>query len=182
MLNDRPVACQTREPTDPQGDRCPEGADEVCAQRRMRCHCEPVRRLVWQSVSSPAGAFRASGRECLLSPATKGTKSAAKTYGFGFPRRGANLFSLMAFPARPQNLPGFSPVKRTVPPQLAAWRCRAPLPVATVWLCALPRAQRALAPSVPAIARRAKPDVAILAPSGRGLSAKLTGGEKKPSP
>ena len=23
VLNDRPVACQTREPTDPQGDRCP---------------------------------------------------------------------------------------------------------------------------------------------------------------
>ena len=25
VLNDRPVACQTREPTDPQGDRCPVG-------------------------------------------------------------------------------------------------------------------------------------------------------------
>ena len=24
VLNDTPVACQTREPTDPQGDRCPQ--------------------------------------------------------------------------------------------------------------------------------------------------------------
>jgi len=29
VLNDTPVACQTRGPTDPQGDRRPEGVDEV---------------------------------------------------------------------------------------------------------------------------------------------------------
>ena len=30
VLNDRPVACQIREPTDPQGDGCPR-------RGRMRC-------------------------------------------------------------------------------------------------------------------------------------------------
>ena len=35
-------------------------------------------------------------------------------------------------------VPPFLSDKRTVPPQLSAWRCRAPLPGATVWFCALP--------------------------------------------
>ena len=30
VLNDRPVACQIREPTDPQGDKCPH-------RGRIRC-------------------------------------------------------------------------------------------------------------------------------------------------
>ena len=34
VLNDTPVACQTRGPTDPQGDRWRAAPDEVTAQRR----------------------------------------------------------------------------------------------------------------------------------------------------
>ena len=37
MLNDRPVACQTREPTDPQGDRCPHIPAALAATYPLRC-------------------------------------------------------------------------------------------------------------------------------------------------
>ena len=41
----------------------------------------------------------------------------------------------------------FFPVKRTAPPQLSAWRCRAPLPVATPQLsCSTERADRVVRP------------------------------------
>ena len=36
-LNDRPVACQTREPTDPQGDRCPHIPAALAATYPLRC-------------------------------------------------------------------------------------------------------------------------------------------------
>ena len=37
VLNDRPVACQTREPTDPQGDRCPHIPAASAATYPLRC-------------------------------------------------------------------------------------------------------------------------------------------------
>ena len=37
VLNDRPVACQTREPTDPQGDRCPHIPAALAATYPLRC-------------------------------------------------------------------------------------------------------------------------------------------------
>ena len=53
VLNDTPVACQTRGPTDPQGDRCPRrGADEVSLVPRPR----------------RSGLFRAPTRALSLSP------------------------------------------------------------------------------------------------------------------
>ena len=36
-LNDRPVACQIREPTDPQGDRCPHTTAALAATYPLRC-------------------------------------------------------------------------------------------------------------------------------------------------
>ena len=37
MLNDRPVACQIRGPTDPQGDRCPNIPAALAATYPLRC-------------------------------------------------------------------------------------------------------------------------------------------------
>ena len=37
VLNDRPVACQIREPTDPQGDRCPHIPAALAATYPLRC-------------------------------------------------------------------------------------------------------------------------------------------------
>ena len=37
MLNDTPVACQTRGPTDPQGDRCPHIPAALAATYPLRC-------------------------------------------------------------------------------------------------------------------------------------------------
>ena len=37
MLNDTPVACQTREPTDPQGDRFPHIPAALAATYPLRC-------------------------------------------------------------------------------------------------------------------------------------------------
>ena len=37
VLNDTPVACQTREPTDPQGDRCPHIPAASAATYPLRC-------------------------------------------------------------------------------------------------------------------------------------------------
>ena len=37
MLNDRPVACQTRGPTDPQGDRCPHIPAALAVTYPLRC-------------------------------------------------------------------------------------------------------------------------------------------------
>ena len=36
-MNDTPVACQTREPTDPQGDRCPHIPAALAATYPLRC-------------------------------------------------------------------------------------------------------------------------------------------------
>ena len=37
VLNDTPVACQTREPTDPHGDRCPHIPAALAATYPLRC-------------------------------------------------------------------------------------------------------------------------------------------------
>ena len=37
MLNDTPVACQIRGPTDPQGDRCPHIPAALAATYPLRC-------------------------------------------------------------------------------------------------------------------------------------------------
>ena len=37
VLNDTPLACQTREPTDPQGDRCPHIPAALAATYPLRC-------------------------------------------------------------------------------------------------------------------------------------------------
>ena len=54
VLNDTPVACQTREPTDPQGDRYPR-------RGQMRCPSSPV-------PPQRQGLFRAPARALSLSP------------------------------------------------------------------------------------------------------------------
>ena len=55
MLNDTPVACQTREPTDPQGDRCPHIPAALAATYPLRCFAPQWARFDNRhSISAPA--------------------------------------------------------------------------------------------------------------------------------
>ena len=66
-MNDTPVACQTREPTDPQGDRW--HGEAVADEASPRSGVKPP-------VPAAAGYF-APRRELLLSAVTKVAKSTA---------------------------------------------------------------------------------------------------------
>ncbi len=78
-MNDTPVACQIREPTDPQGDRCPR-------RGRMRC-----RRAAAQNAPVPARSQRRGyftpRRELLLSAVTKVAKSTGRNCVSALPQR-----------------------------------------------------------------------------------------------
>ena len=86
VLNDTPVACQTREPTDPQGDRW---------------HGEAVTdegSLVPRPRRSVRGYF-APRRELLLSAVTKVAKSTGRNYVSALPQRaipGSDLLRILA--------------------------------------------------------------------------------------
>ena len=54
-MNDTPVACQTREPTDPQGDRCPHIPAALAATYPLRCFAPQWARFDNRhSISAPA--------------------------------------------------------------------------------------------------------------------------------
>ena len=83
MLNDRPVACQIRGPTDPQGDRCPRRG----RMRRRRAAAQAQYLSPMGIVSRPgASAFFVSDgdnfaprRELLLSPTAPFLPTAEET-------------------------------------------------------------------------------------------------------
>ena len=55
VLNDTPVACQTRRPTDPQGDRCPHIPAALAATYPLRCFAPQWARFDNRhSISAPA--------------------------------------------------------------------------------------------------------------------------------
>ena len=55
VLNDTPVACQIREPTDPQGDRCPHIPAALAATYPLRCFAPQWARFDNRhSISAPA--------------------------------------------------------------------------------------------------------------------------------
>ena len=55
VLNDTPVACQTRGPTDPQGDRCPHIPAALAATYPLRCFAPQWARFDNRhSISAPA--------------------------------------------------------------------------------------------------------------------------------
>ena len=80
VLNDTPVACQTREPTDPQGDRCPHIPAASAATYPLRCFAPQWARFdnrhstsaptptLTASAAAAQGLFRAPARAFLLSP------------------------------------------------------------------------------------------------------------------
>ena len=89
VLNDTPVACQIREPTDPQGDRCPHIPAALAATYPLRCFAPQWARFDNRhSISAPAPILSlhqrqrrkdsfAPRRELLLSAVTKVAKSTA---------------------------------------------------------------------------------------------------------
>ena len=79
----------------------------------------------------------ASGGPISFNSERNGGKNAAKTNGFGFPRRGASFSPLLLFPTRLRRIFGFSSVQRAVRRPLSA-TASLPLPGATVGPCVLP--------------------------------------------
>ena len=68
MLNDRPVACQTRGPTDPQGDRFPHIPAALAATYPLRCFApqwarfdDRQKRAAYQPLPSLLSAAAAQG-------------------------------------------------------------------------------------------------------------------------
>ena len=70
VLNDTPVACQTREPTDPQGDRCPHIPAALAATYPLRCKAPQWARFDNRhSISAPTPTLTAvSGAGAISRP------------------------------------------------------------------------------------------------------------------
>ena len=98
-MNDTPVACQTRGPTDPQGDRCPHIPAALAATYPLRCSAPQWARFDNRhSISAPAPILSlhqrqrrrdnfAPRRELLLSAVTKVAKSTGRNCVSALPQR-----------------------------------------------------------------------------------------------
>ena len=92
-MNDTPVACQTREPTDPQGDRWhgEAVADEASPRSGVSAHYLSPTGIVSRPGASAffvsAGDSFAPRRELLLSAVTKVAKSTGRNYVSALPQR-----------------------------------------------------------------------------------------------
>ena len=110
-LNDRPVACQTRGPTDPQGDRFPPIPAALAATYPLRCFAPQWARFDNRhSTSAPdptlaqhqrqrRRGYFAPRRELLLSAVTKVAKSTGRNCVSALPQRaipGSDLLHLLA--------------------------------------------------------------------------------------
>ena len=136
VLNDTPVACQTREPTDPQGDRCPHIPAALAATYPLRCFAPQWARFDNRhSISAPAPILSlhqrqrrrdsfAPRRELLLSAVTKVAKSTGRNYVSALPQRAMPVHCHPRFPSRNRRFPD-----RCRSPDCAstAFRCRCPL-------------------------------------------------------
>ena len=99
VLNDTPVACQIRGPTDPQGDRCPHIPAALAATYPLRCSAPQWARFdnrLSTSAPDPTLAQRqrqrrkdsfAPRRELLLSAVTKVAKSTGRNCVSALPQR-----------------------------------------------------------------------------------------------
>ena len=135
-LNDRPVACQTREPTDPQGDRCPYIPAALAATYPLRCFAPQWARFdnrqrLQRTSPYPHCCQRqrrrgyfAPRRELLLSAVTKVAKSTGRNYVSALPQRATPVRCRPRFPSRNRRFPD-----RCRSPDCAstAFRCRCPL-------------------------------------------------------
>ena len=136
VLNDTPVACQTRRPTDPQGDRCPHIPAALAATYPLRCFAPQWARFDNRhSISAPAPILSlhqrqrrrdsfAPRRELLLSAVTKVAKSTGRNYVSALPQRAMPVHCHLRFPSRNRRFPD-----RCRSPDCAstAFRCRCPL-------------------------------------------------------
>ena len=142
-MNDTPVACQTRGPTDPQGDRCPHIPAASAATYPLRCSAPqwarfdnrhstsaPTPTLTAVSGSGASALFVSNGdsfaprRELLLSAVTKVAKSTGRNYVSALPQRATPVRCRPRFPSRNRRFPD-----RCRSPDCAstAFRCRCPL-------------------------------------------------------
>ena len=122
-MNDTPVACQTREPTDPQGDRWRAAPDEVS----LPGHFAPA--AIRLPVPPPAGAFRAPARVSFFWCQKKDTKEnhsdlrSKDPLARYAPRRPSNSTTRNRPIAQRCRSKGLCPVLFPLP-----LRCRCPLP------------------------------------------------------
>ena len=96
VLNDTPVACQTRGPTDPQGDRCPRRGRMRCRRAAAQAHyLSPL-----GIVSRPgASAFFVSDGPISSNSGRNGGKNAGRNYVSALPQRaipGSDFLRILA--------------------------------------------------------------------------------------
>ena len=141
VLNDRPVACQIREPTDPQGDRCPHIPAALAATYPLRCFAPQWARFdnrhstsapdptLAQRQRQPAqGLFRAPAQALHLSPTAPflptaeemGERTPAETTFLHF-LSALRLFAAVRFPSRNRCFPDRC---RSADCASTAFRCR----------------------------------------------------------
>ena len=148
VLNDRPVACQIRGPTDPQGDRCPHIPAASAATYPLRCKAPqwarfdnrhsisaPAPILSLLSAAAGAGAISRPGasaffvsdgdsfaprRELLLSAVTKVAKSTGRNCVSALPQCAMPVHCHPRFPSRNRRFPD---------------RCRSPDCASTAFRC-----------------------------------------------
>ena len=140
MLNDTPVACQTREPTAPQGDRCPHIPAASAATYPLRCFAPqwarfdnrhstsaPTPTLTAVSgsgagiVSRPgASAFSVSDGPISSNSGRNGEKNAGRNCVSALPQRATPARCRPRFPSRNRRFPD---------------RCRSPDCASTAFRC-----------------------------------------------
>ena len=131
-MNDRPVACQTRGPTDPQGDRFPHIPAASAATYPLRCSAPQwarfdnrQKRPAYQPLPSLHQRQRrrdnfAPRRELLLSAVTKVAKSTGRNCVSALPQRAIPVHCYPRFPSRNRRFPD---------------RCRSPDCASTAFRC-----------------------------------------------
>ena len=139
-MNDRPVACQTRGPTDPQGDRCPHIPAALAATYPLRCFAPQWARFDNRhSTSAPTptlAAVSGSGAGIISRPGASvsfvsdgpissnsgrnGGKNAGRNYVSALPQRAVPVHCRPRFPSRNRRFPD---------------RCRSPDCTSTAFRC-----------------------------------------------
>ena len=139
-MNDRPVACQIRGPTDPQGDRCPHIPAALAATYPLRCFAPQWARFDNRhSTSAPTptlAAVSGSGAGIISRPGASvsfvsdgpissnsgrnGGKNAGRNYVSALPQRAVPVHCRPRFPSRNRRFPD---------------RCRSPDCTSTAFRC-----------------------------------------------
>ena len=117
-MNDTPVACQIREPTDPQGDRCPRRGRMRCRRTAAQAHYLSPTGII----SRPgASAFFVSDGPISSNSGRNGGKNAGRNCVSALPQRATPVHCRPRFPSRNRRFP-----ERCRSPDCAstAFRCR----------------------------------------------------------